>query len=48
VKLPAAAHAVPSTYLGKNGKQYVVVTSTGGGFLQSPLLSDSIIAYALP
>jgi quinoprotein glucose dehydrogenase len=47
-KLDAAAHATPATYLGKDGRQYVVVTSTGGSFLDSPLLSDVITAFALP
>ncbi len=47
-KLDAAAHATPATYLGKDGNQYVVVTSTGGSFLDSPLVSDTITAFALP
>ena len=48
VKLAAAAHATPSTYVGRDGKQYVVITSTGGGFLDSPITDDSITAFALP
>jgi len=48
VKLGASAHATPITYLGKNGKQYVVITSAAGGFLDSPLTDDSITAFALP
>jgi quinoprotein glucose dehydrogenase len=48
VKLPAAAHATPMTYQGKDGKQYVVIVSTGGSFLNSPLVSDAVTAYALP
>ncbi len=48
VKLDAAAHATPITYLGKNGKQYVVITSAAGGFLDSPLTDDSITAFTLP
>jgi quinoprotein glucose dehydrogenase len=47
VKLGGAAQATPSTYLGRDGKQYVVITSTGGGFFDAPLTDDSIIAYAL-
>jgi len=35
-------------YLGKNGKQYVVITSAPGGFLDSPLTGDSINAFTLP
>jgi quinoprotein glucose dehydrogenase len=46
-KLDAAGHATPMTYLGKNGKQYVVITSTGGGFLQTPLTGDSVTAFAV-
>lgn len=48
VKLCAAAHATPSTYLGRDGRQYVVITSTGGGFLDAPTADDSITAFALP
>ena len=48
VKLGAAAHATPSTYRGRDGRQYVVITSTGGGFLEAPLTDDSITAFALP
>jgi len=46
-KLEVPAHSIPSTYLGKNGKQYVVLPVGGGGFLQSPR-SDVVAAYALP
>ncbi len=48
VKLGGAAHATPSTYLGGDGRQYVVITATGGGFLDAPLTDDSITAFALP
>jgi quinoprotein glucose dehydrogenase len=48
VKLGGAAHATPSTYLGNDGKQYVVITSTGGGFFDAPLTDDSVTAFALP
>ena len=47
VKLGAAAHATPSTYIGRDGRQYVVITSTGGGFLGAPTSDDSITAFAL-
>ncbi len=46
-KLDAPAHAIPSTYLGKDGKQYVVITAGGGGFLRSPV-SDAVVAFRLP
>lgn len=48
VKLGGAAQATPSTYLGKDGRQYVATASTGGGFFDTPLSDDSIIAFALP
>jgi quinoprotein glucose dehydrogenase len=47
-KLDASAHATPATYLGKSGKQFVVVAATGGSFLGSPVTGDAIIAFALP
>jgi quinoprotein glucose dehydrogenase len=47
-KLPGAAQATPSTYLGRDGKQYVVITATGGGFFGAPVTGDSVMAFALP
>lgn len=46
-EIPASAHATPMTYLGEDGRQYVVVAATGGSFLRSPLTADSLIAWAL-
>ncbi len=43
----APAHSVPSTYMGRNGKQYIVVAAGGRGFLGSPP-ADTLIAFALP
>jgi quinoprotein glucose dehydrogenase len=48
VKLSGSAASVPSTYQGKDGKQYVVVTGTGGGLAGAPLTSDEITVFALP
>jgi quinoprotein glucose dehydrogenase len=48
IKLPAPNHSVPVTYLGRDGKQYLVFPATGGSFLQDPASSDELIAYALP
>jgi len=45
-KLPAPAHGVPSTYLGRDGRQYVVVGANGGGYFGSPT-ADDVIAYRL-
>ena len=47
VKLPGAAEATPITYQGADGKQYVVITATGGGFFNNPVTGDSVIAFAL-
>jgi quinoprotein glucose dehydrogenase len=47
-KLPGAAQATPSTYLGRDGRQYVVITATGGGFFGAPVTGDSVMAFALP
>lgn len=45
-KVEAPAHSIPSTYVGKDGKQYVVVAAGGGGFLGSPT-ADAVVAYTL-
>ncbi len=47
-KIDAGAHSAPITYQGKNGKQYVLVTATGGGFLGDKSNADAVIAFALP
>ena len=45
-KLPQPAHGTPTTYLGRDGKQYVVVGANGGSYIRSPA-SDEVIAYTL-
>jgi quinoprotein glucose dehydrogenase len=48
VKLEANGHTSPITYMGRDGRQYVVLmASGGGGFLGGPL-SNSLVAFALP
>jgi quinoprotein glucose dehydrogenase len=47
-RLPASAHATPATYLGKDGRQYVVIVATGGSLVESPIESDVVQAFALP
>ena len=47
-KLDASAHATPITYRGQERQAVVVVTATGGSFLDSPVTGDSIVAFALP
>jgi quinoprotein glucose dehydrogenase len=46
-KLEVPGHAIPSTYMGRDGRQYVAITVGGGGFLRSPL-GDSVVAFRLP
>ena len=46
-ELDAAAHSVPMTFLGRDGRQYVVVAAGGGSFLGSPA-GRHIVAFALP
>jgi glucose dehydrogenase len=45
--LEASAHATPMTFMGRNGRQYVVVAAGGGGLLQSAP-GSKIVAFALP
>ncbi len=47
VKLKGAAEATPMTFEGRDGKQYVVITATGGGFFNNAVTDDAVIAYAL-
>jgi quinoprotein glucose dehydrogenase len=47
VKLSGAAQATPMTYQGRDGKQYVVIAATGGGFFGNPVTGDAIVAFAL-
>jgi quinoprotein glucose dehydrogenase len=46
-KLETGSYTVPMTYEGKNGKQYVVITATGGSYYDTTA-GDSVIAFALP
>src|SRR5207302_7998676 len=54
MKMPASANAGPMTYLGKDGRQYVVVAAGGPGNARRPsqrenLLSrQTLVAFALP
>lgn len=46
-RLPAGGQATPSSYLGSDGRQYLVVVAGGHGSTGTAA-GDSIIAYALP
>jgi len=47
VELEASAHTVPMTFLGKDGRQYVVTAAGGGSYLASPS-GSKFVAFALP
>ena len=36
------------TYQGKDGKQYVAIVATGGSFVHSPPVGDSLVVFARP
>lgn len=46
-RLPAGGQATPMTYMGEDGRQYLVVVAGGHGSTGTKA-GDSIIAYALP
>ncbi|MFJ7884551.1 membrane-bound PQQ-dependent dehydrogenase, glucose/quinate/shikimate family [Pseudomonas sp. NPDC096917] len=45
-ELPAGGQATPSTYMGSDGKQYVIISAGGHGSLGTTL-GDSVIAFKL-
>jgi quinoprotein glucose dehydrogenase len=45
-KLPAGGKATPMTYLGRDGRQYVVISAGGDGKAWGK--ADSVMAFALP
>jgi quinoprotein glucose dehydrogenase len=48
VELDASAHATPISYMGKDGKQYIVVVGAGGTAVGSRRMSDTLNAFVLP
>ncbi|HEX2445051.1 MAG TPA: pyrroloquinoline quinone-dependent dehydrogenase [Vicinamibacterales bacterium] len=46
--LPTSARATPMTYLGADGRQYVVISAGGHGVQIGPPLGDHVVAFALP
>jgi quinoprotein glucose dehydrogenase len=48
IKLASSIETTPITYLGSDGRQFVTIVSTGGGFTGSDVTNDEIIAFALP
>ncbi len=47
IKMDTGAYVTPSTFMGRDGKQYVVIVDTGGSFFDRTS-GDSILAFALP
>ena len=47
-QLPAGGHSAPITYMGANGKQYVVLAAGGGTSVGGPHMSDTLVAFVLP
>ena len=47
-QLPGNAHATPMSYMGKDGKQYIVVVGAGGTAVGSRRMSDTLNAFVLP
>jgi quinoprotein glucose dehydrogenase (EC 1.1.5.2) len=45
-ELSAGAQATPSTFMGKDGKQYVVIAAGGHGSLGTQA-GDSVVAFRL-
>jgi quinoprotein glucose dehydrogenase len=46
-QLDAGAYATPITYRARDGKQYVAVFATGGGYYDR-VVGDNLIAFKLP
>jgi quinoprotein glucose dehydrogenase len=46
--LPTSARSTPITYLGPDGRQYVVIAAGGHGTPIGPPIGDYLVAFALP
>jgi glucose dehydrogenase len=46
-ELDASGHATPNIYLGRDGKEYVVIAAGGGTAVDGSHVSDAVVAYAL-
>jgi quinoprotein glucose dehydrogenase len=47
MKLNGSVESVPSTYQGKDGRQYVVAVATGGALGGAALTSDEVVAFRI-
>jgi quinoprotein glucose dehydrogenase len=48
VSLEASGAATPISYMGTDGKQYVVIAAGGGTSVGQKVMSDAVVAYRLP
>ena len=48
MKLDYAANAIPITYQGKNGKQYVAVMSAGAASIGAAPNNQGLLVFSLP
>jgi quinoprotein glucose dehydrogenase len=46
--LDASAASTPITYMGKDGKQYVVIAAGGGTAIGRKVMADDLVAFRLP
>ena len=46
-RLPAGGQSNPMSYMGSDGRQYVVIAAGGHGFMDTTH-GDYVVAYALP
>ena len=47
-QLEASAHSTPITFMGADGRQYVVAAAAGGTSAGGLEMSDTLVAFALP
>src|SRR5439155_19447381 len=47
-RLEASGHTSPSTYVARDGRQYVALMAAGGGGFLGGGLSNTLVAFALP
>ena len=47
-ELETGAHATPISYMGADGRQYVVIAAGGGTTAGGPIMSDTLVAFRLP
>jgi glucose dehydrogenase len=46
--IEAGGHSTPATYIGRDGRQYVVIAAGGGTAVGSTRISDTLVAFSIP